>query len=271
MGRCFDFPAVSLHLIDKSEKNAYNIIAGKIALYTRVTELTFKCHVLAPATGKPPKGGFFLRRSKWIYNDIFVYGGLILFDGCQVEEYTRRYLAAERAIRQSIDTSTGDCKYSNDEELKACTITNIEKGKLFRSLNNAFSFGIIINQKRILDQIFRDKKSKQRYLDYAYKIVQIDNVKNIHIFCDEHTTATNGRYELREALEQEFKSGTYNYNYAQFFPPIFPEMGKLSLHFCNSSIVPLIRAADIVANRIYFHGLNSDGGKLSKISLTLLP
>ncbi len=67
MGRCFDFPAVSLHLIDKSEKNAYNIIAGKIALYTRVTELTFKCHVLAPATGKPPKGGFFLRRSKWIY------------------------------------------------------------------------------------------------------------------------------------------------------------------------------------------------------------
>lgn len=59
MGRCFDFPAVSLHLIDKSEKNAYNIIAGKIALYTRVTELTFKCHVLAPATGKPPKGGFF--------------------------------------------------------------------------------------------------------------------------------------------------------------------------------------------------------------------
>ena len=220
-----------------------------------------------------------------IHNDIFVYGGLILFDGCQVEEYTRRYLAAERAIRQSIDTSTGDCKYSNDEELKACTITNIEKGKLFRSLNNAFSFGIIINQKRILDQIFRDKKSKQRYLDYAYKIglkralqtlitrgiVQIDNVKNIHIFCDEHTTATNGRYELREALEQEFKSGTYNYNYAQFFPPIFPEMGKLSLHFCNSSIVPLIRAADIVANRIYFHGLNSDGGKLSKISLTLLP
>ncbi len=70
MGRCFDFPAVSLHLIDKSEKNAYNIIAGKIALYTRVTELTFKCHVLAPATGKPPKGGFFFKEIKM---DLFVY------------------------------------------------------------------------------------------------------------------------------------------------------------------------------------------------------
>ena len=36
---------------------AYNIIAGRDTLYIRVTELTFKCHVMAPAT-EPPKGGF---------------------------------------------------------------------------------------------------------------------------------------------------------------------------------------------------------------------
>lgn len=28
-------------------------------------------------------------------------------------------------------------------------------------------------------------------------------IDNIRIFVDEHTTATNGRYELREAIEQE--------------------------------------------------------------------
>jgi hypothetical protein len=29
---------------------------------------------------------------------------------------------------------------------------------------------------------------------------------------DEHTTATDGRYELREALEMELKIGPYNYD-----------------------------------------------------------
>ena len=50
------------------------------------------------------------------------------------------------------------------------------------------------------------KKSKQRYLDYAYKIalkrafewlidekyISGEEVENIYIFVDEHTTATNG-------------------------------------------------------------------------------
>ena len=43
--------------IDKNKKITYTIYAGRDTLYTRVTELTFKCHVLAPVMG-PPKGGF---------------------------------------------------------------------------------------------------------------------------------------------------------------------------------------------------------------------
>ena len=41
---------------------AYNIGAGRNALYTRETEFTFKCHIMAPVTG-PPQGGFFRRKA----------------------------------------------------------------------------------------------------------------------------------------------------------------------------------------------------------------
>lgn len=143
---------------------------------------------------------------------------------------------------------------------------NKEKGKLFRSLSQYQRFGLVIHQKSILDRIFKSKKDKQRYLDYAYKIglkrlfeqlirdgtVQQDEVENIYVFVDEHTTATNGKYELREALEQEFRNGTYNHNYSYYFPPIFSNLKNVDLNFCNSAKKPLIRAADVIANKIYY-------------------
>ncbi len=88
-----------------------------------------------------------------------------------------------------------------------------------------------------MDPIFDSKKDKQRYLDYVYKravkhafkelidkkVIVPDQVEDIFFFTDEHSTATNGRYELRESLERELKTGTYNMNYSCYFPPIFPK------------------------------------------------
>lgn len=54
------------------------------------------------------------------HNDIFVFGGLIFLKKKDMENCARKYLAAESAIR------TG--KYGADDELKACRITNKEKG-----------------------------------------------------------------------------------------------------------------------------------------------
>ena len=130
---------------------------------------------------------------------------------------------------------------------------NEGKGKLYRSLNRIEKFGTIINQKELLSRIFADKKDKQRYLDYAYKIgvkrkleslisygtINPHAVSHLHFYVDEHTTATNGRYELREALEQEFRRGTYNMEYDIFFPPIFPCGSEVRLDFCNSASVTL--------------------------------
>lgn len=211
------------------------------------------------------------------HNDVFVYGGLIFLKKQDTADCARKYLAAEAAVRKGV--------YGAGEELKACRITNKEKGKLYRSLNRTIKFGVIIHQKSVLDRIFLSKKDKQRYLDYAYKIglkrafeqliregsIEPDKVKGIHVYSDEHSTATNGRYELEQALEQEFKLGTYNIQYDNFFPPIFNDLNRINLYFCASDKVTLIRASDIIANRIYYMALNGQTEKLDGIYLSALP
>lgn len=191
----------------------------------------------------------------------------------------RKYSHAEQIVR------INGC-YSKDEELKATRITNAEKGKLYRSLNNEIKFGAIVKQCKISDGVFWDKKSKQRYLDYVYKMalknafkrlislkrINPGEIKSIHVFCDEHTTATNGRYELREALEQEFKIGTLNFRYASFYPPIFTSLKNVDVKYCDSKTTLLIKAADIVANRIYYNACNNNiEVKSKKIFLKVFP
>ena len=97
------------------------------------------------------------------HNEYFVFGGLILLGTGDKEIWSRKYSHVENVIR----STKGVAK---DYELKATHITNEEKGKLFRSLNNCYKFGVVIRENNVLDRIFQSKKDKQRYLDYAYKI-----------------------------------------------------------------------------------------------------
>ena len=131
-----------------------------------------------------------------------------------------------------------------------------------------------------LIEFLRVKKDKQRYLDYAYKIavkrafehlIQIgvinpNEIERLYFYVDEHTTATNGKYELKEALEQEFKLGTYNYNYARYYEAIFKNMKEVTLEYCNSASKLLVRAADIVANKIFYFAKNEKRNKLKQLS-----
>lgn len=125
-------------------------------------------------------------------------------------------------------------------------------------------------------------------MDYAYKIavkrafenliniksLDPNQVERIYFYVDEHTTATNGRYELQESLEQEFKRVTYNYQYDTYYPPIFSNIKDIQLQYCNSESKLLVRAADIVANKIYYLARNkmySDINNISKINIVFLP
>ena len=195
-----------------------------------------------------------------VHNRHFVYGGLILLGAEQKREAENKYRAAERSLRASGG-------YPHGQELKATALKNAEKGKLFRSMNHFVKFGVVVEQWRVFPRIFSDTKSKQRYLDYVYKIglkhaigtlietgaVSRADIRRIFILADEHATATDGKYELRESLRKEFKEGMYNSNFTSFVEPMIPDMEDISVRFLDSSVTPLIRAADIIANRIYYH------------------
>ena len=145
-------------------------------------------------------------------------------------------------------------------------------------------FGVVIQEKKLLPSIFGDKKSKQRYLDYAFKIgvkrllekmisedaLNVQEIENIIITVDEHTTATNGVYELRESILQEFKFGMHNYSWDKYFPPLFPNLKDVTVSYVDSSKKPLVRAADIIANRLYYMAENKIAGPYS-FHVTFLP
>lgn len=199
------------------------------------------------------------------HNKYYVFGGIMFLSEEEKNACTNKYLAAERCVKQTASMSSTD-------EAKASVLSNENKGKLFRSLNQQIRFGVIVDQTRVLPRIFASKKDKQRYLDYVYKIavkrcferlikerrIIPSEVSELRFYVDEHSTATNGRYELREGLEREFKNGTYSPLWDYFYPPIFQNLHFVTLDFCNSRVRPLVRAADIVANRIYYLTRNEE-------------
>lgn len=216
----------------------------------------------------------------YIHNKYYVFAGVIILGDEEHDYWRRKYATVEKEIRNATSVSG---------EIKATTISNKHKNKIFRSLNKCHKFACIITEENILTNVWGNKKDKQRYLDYAFKIavkraleellrngtILESDVDNIIFKNDEHTTATNGRYELREALEQELKNGTYNYTYSRFFPPLFPKVKSINLSYCNSSNKKnrLIRAADIVANTVYYR-INNDPSKIEEIQnicITRLP
>ena len=211
------------------------------------------------------------------HNDYFVFGGLIFLSKEEKESCARKYLHAERVVRNALHIP-------KEKEIKASGIPLKHKNSLFRSINSAQKFSVVVVQKNVLGRIFQSSKDKQRYLDYVFKIgvkralenlihngdVNPNEVTALRFYVDEHTTATNGLYELREALEQEFRNGTYNYTWDKHFPPIFLNLKAVELQFCNSSKTTLVRAADIVANRVWRNAVKTDRWSISASNLYVI-
>ena len=197
-----------------------------------------------------------------IHNDFYVYGGYIFLGKEERDIAARKYAQKERNIQSH---------YPKGEELKACYISNKDKLMLFKRMNGYVRFGAVVSEKHIEPNIFTHKKTKQRYLDYVYKMTlknalirlneeglcKSSDIDSIYVFVDEHTTATDGKYELKEALLQELKYGTFNMKWSKFFKPIMPQLKTLELYYRNSESVTLIRAADIFANRLFYYANNN--------------
>lgn len=198
------------------------------------------------------------------HNKCYVYGGVIFLNKNDKDVENRKYKNIEKSLRENNN-------YLKNKEIKACILTGKQKYKIMNATKKVIKFGVIINQKEIHPKIFEDKKNKQRYLDYAYKIgvknclkkliaekkILKEKVENIYIFVDEHSTTINGKYEFKEGLIQEFKSGTFNSSYEVYTKPIFKNLKHLEVKYCNSEKTPMIRLADITSNYLYSGVLNN--------------
>lgn len=188
----------------------------------------------------------------------FVFGGIVFLGSEAMQNCLRRYRSVEDAVRNAND-------FDRQKELKACDLSVKDRSRLVRVTNQEYRFGVVIDKEKINQNIFREKKSKQRYLDYAYKIalkrlfqkriaekaLDASQVIVLHVYADQHSTATNGKYELCQSLDQEFRIGTFNPTWQKFYPPIFENLKSVKVTFCNSCDSGLIRAADLYANLIY--------------------
>lgn len=90
-----------------------------------------------------------------VHDDFFVFGGLVFLDKETKDEASRKYLHAERTIRNTNDYGR--------TELKACRITNKQKGKLYRALNQYYKFGVVVNQKNVLERIYKSKRTSNDF------------------------------------------------------------------------------------------------------------
>ena len=212
------------------------------------------------------------------HDDVFIFGGIILdTTKDEVSLAARLYKNIENTLREKSE-------YRDIEELKAVNLSFHDRRWVFSKLKPLYKFGTVIELSRVRDEMFLNKKIKQRYQDFAYKlgvknafeamlkdklVNQYDEIR-FEFFVDEHHTATDGRYELHEALLQEFKDGTVNYSTMHYFPPLFPNTVSLKLHMADSKTNLLVRAADIIANRIYFEANRCSLENLQRENITIV-
>ncbi len=199
-------------------------------------------------------------------DDKFVYTGLIFFNKKEKDKAATRFKKIESEISSNYDG-----------ELKANRIKNKHKKTLFNCVKNEKRFIIDVSINQMYDSSLGDKRTIQRFKDYSlartikeslrfYNIPPSQQV-NLHLLVDEQNICTNGRYNLKESIIEELFSGKYN-DYHKFIKPYFNVRGIVKVQYCDSNNVPLIRGADILANRKFWKLRKNQkitGGYISKL------
>lgn len=197
------------------------------------------------------------------HNTFFTYGGVVILSKDAYDYSIRKYLGFESSLRENNES------YKVLDEIKASNMTLRDRKRAFKLINDKriVKFCIVINQKKLQKEIFNSKQSKQRFLDYALKRgikegintliyrngIKYTDIDNVQVIVDEHSTSTNGRYDLYESIVSELIDGTFNFNYQRFYPAILRHLSRsnLKLQYLDSKNHALIRLSDVIANWAY--------------------
>jgi hypothetical protein len=197
-----------------------------------------------------------------IHNDWFVYGGVVLLGSSAKRDAERRYIAIERKIKRlSVSLDAAD-------EAKASRMTLKERKRAFSSISRlgVYQFAAIVDQKRCHDNVFDSKRRKQRFLDYALKRgikyglenalraegYRTSDVDAVSVVVDEHSTSTDGKYNLAQSINEELRFGVFSPGWNTFHEPLFSaDLPAIPVSYVDSAKVTMVRAADITANWAY--------------------
>lgn len=190
-----------------------------------------------------------------------IYGGIVFTSKKEQETFERKY----KSILNKIN-----CNYCRSDKTRCChkcpeiKDTNINKGHkrwLFNLIKKEFCFAIIINNRKVNDDIMNDKNSRGRYRDYTQRILikrVVDGlIKNgrinpnkpikLIIRMDQQATATNTNRELVLDIEKELTKGMTNLEYNITHKPIIFSELVIDLKYVLSHKHISIQASDFIA------------------------
>ncbi|MCM0627478.1 DUF3800 domain-containing protein [Lysinibacillus sp. OL1_EC] len=186
----------------------------------------------------------------------FVYGGYLFLDKKEKDTARRKYRKLSDQIKATIDGCV---------EVKSFGLAAKHRRALYNVMKPYESLSVCVNTRRINKDIMSEKKSIHRFKDYALKRCikskfmdlirkgKIDPNEDVNlIICiDEQGTATNGYYDLKSSIYEEFIHGVHNFDYSVFHKPILYGNLMIDVSYKTSISDYLIQASDIIANTIW--------------------
>ena len=211
------------------------------------------------------------------------YGGIVFLNKKDKDKFITQYRQIIKKIRCSecnkdINNCDNDCPEIKNSKIKSAS----NKRWIMNYIKKYPMFCCIIDNSRVKNYILESKSSKGRYLDYAQKLLikkifldligegKINSNKPIKLtmYIDEQTTKSNGYYNLKESIKEEFLHGIINYNYGVIHEAILYSSFEIDIHYVDSKKNYIVQAADFVAGmsrNLYLKWLDNSSDNLTKL------
>ncbi len=184
----------------------------------------------------------------------FVYAGYIFLSKHEKDDALIAYRRAAKILQ---DGTT--------KEIKAFGTRGENKRYLLSQLSYCESFSCTVDKKLLYTSIMDNRKSIHRFKDYCIKraakaklselinrgLIKSNKPTYLRFFIDKQHTSTDGTYNLRESMREEFLNGIANFDYGIKLPSLFSSRLRIDTDFCDSKTHYLIQASDILANAIF--------------------
>lgn len=190
-----------------------------------------------------------------------IYGGIVFVGKEEQDNFGRKYKSILNKIK---------CKYCKSEiskcrhicpEIKDTNIMSSHKRWLFNMIKKQECFAIIINNKKVKQDIMNSVGSRGRYRDYAQRILikkvvdhlikdkKIDPYKPIKLIIriDQQATSTDTNRQFISDIEKELKIGMVNLEYNMIHKPIIFSKLIIDLKYVLSHRHISIQASDFIA------------------------